>query len=89
MGRVHLHISGRVQGVYYRASSVKRATALGLTGWVRNLADGRVEVVAEGPRAALEDFMSWCHQGPAMARVDRVEARWSEAEEPHAEFRVR
>jgi acylphosphatase len=78
--RVHLWVSGRVQGVFYRASACERARALGLSGWVRNLADGRVEIVAEGEGEAIAAFVAWCGQGPARARVDDVEAR----EEPPA-----
>lgn len=73
---LHLLISGRVQGVAYRAHTVAQATQLGLSGWVRNLSDGRVEVLAEGPADKLEALLSWCRQGPALARVSRVEAEW-------------
>ena len=79
MQRVHLYISGRVQGVFYRASTDAMARQLHLTGWVRNLADGRVEVVAEGPREALDRLVAWCRQGPRDARVEGVEMVWGEA----------
>jgi acylphosphatase len=72
MQRVHVWVSGRVQGVFYRATAERVASGLGLTGWVRNLADGRVEAIAEGPAEALEAFVRWCHEGPADARVDAV-----------------
>ena len=65
-------IAGRVQGVYYRASTVEQASRLGLHGWVRNLADGRVEVVAAGQIGALTELASWLWQGPPAARVDSV-----------------
>jgi len=65
-------ISGRVQGVCFRASTQSRATFIGLTGWVRNLVDGRVEAVACGDRQQLADFERWLHQGPDLARVDSV-----------------
>lgn len=71
--RAHALISGRVQGVYYRASAAEQAAALGLAGWVRNLRDGRVELVAEGPPAAVDALLRWCAQGPAHARVEAVE----------------
>lgn len=69
-----LRISGKVQGVYYRASTQARARALGLVGWVRNLRDGRVELVAQGDDEALEALERWCHEGPPRARVDDIEA---------------
>ncbi len=86
--RVRLTIRGRVQGVFYRASTRRRATELGLVGWVRNLPDGGVEAVAEGPRAALDALVAWCHDGPRSARVDGVEARWSDATGEFDGFRV-
>ncbi len=77
--RVHLLITGRVQGVWYRASTQRQALSLGLRGWVRNLRDGRVEALAEGSRPALEQLIQWCHAGPPLAHVLSVEARWSDA----------
>jgi acylphosphatase len=79
MQRVHLLISGLVQGVFYRASTVEAAQRLGLRGWVRNLPDGRVEAIAEGPREALESLVRWSHDGPPAARVDHVQADWQSA----------
>ncbi len=73
--RVHLLISGRVQGVFYRESTRKEAVELGVRGWVRNLSDGRVEALAEGPPEAVDAFVAWCHEGPAAARVDNVDAK--------------
>jgi len=75
---VHLLISGRVQGVWYRASTRNKAQELGLSGWVRNLPDGRVEAEAHGPRDALEQLVAWCHDGPPAAVVRDVQARWSD-----------
>jgi acylphosphatase len=72
MGRVHLVVTGRVQGVVYRASCAREARARGLAGWVRNLPDGRVEAVFEGPDAQLEAIVAWCREGPPSARVDEV-----------------
>jgi acylphosphatase len=77
--RAHLLIDGRVQGVYYRESARQAATALGVTGWARNLPDGRVEAMAEGPREAVERLIAWCHQGPPAAHVTGVDVTWSEA----------
>lgn len=83
VGRVHLYVSGRVQGVWYRQSTVERAQALGLSGWVRNLPDGRVEVVAEGAPDAVDQLVAFCHEGPPLARVEGVELA---AETPTGEF---
>jgi acylphosphatase len=76
--RVHLWVSGRVQGVYYRASAERVATGWGLKGWVRNLPDGRVEVVAEGDRPQVEAFVVWCREGPPDAQVAAVDIRWED-----------
>jgi acylphosphatase len=73
MPRIHLKISGRVQGVFFRGSAVDKALSLGLTGWAKNLSTGEVEVVAEGAEEALEKLVAWCYQGPPMARVINVE----------------
>ena len=66
-------VSGRVQGVYYRGTCVRKAETLGLRGYARNLADGRVEVLACGEPAAVEAFVSWLWQGSAGSRVTGVE----------------
>jgi acylphosphatase len=71
--RRRLRITGRVQGVAFRASTVTVAQALGLAGWVANRADGSVEAVAEGAEAEVAAFIQWCHRGPPAARVDHVE----------------
>lgn len=70
--RVHLRIEGTVQGVYFRAATVQEAQRLGLAGWVRNRPDGSVEVVAEGLRSKIDELVTWCHQGPPGAIVNRV-----------------
>lgn len=71
--RWRLRVSGRVQGVYFRASTQEVGEALGLSGWVRNLPDGRVEALAEGPLEALEALATFCRRGPSLARVDDVQ----------------
>jgi acylphosphatase len=65
-------VSGRVQGVFYRASTERQAQRLGVTGWVRNLPDSRVEVLACGDEEQLDALLSWLWQGPANARVSDV-----------------
>ena len=72
-------VAGGVQGVGYRAAAQDKARSLGLTGWVRNLPDGRVELVAEGPRTKLELLERWCWQGPPLARVTDVNLVWEES----------
>jgi len=84
MKRVHLFVSGRVQGVFFRAHTRDLAQKLGLSGFVRNLPDGGVEVVAEGPEEKLQELIQFCHHGPPLAHVTNVEIRW---EEPTGEFR--
>lgn len=74
MIRVHLFISGLVQGVFYRQNTKENAKHLGLTGWVRNLPDSRVEAVIEGKAESVERLLEWCKRGPKDARVDSVES---------------
>jgi len=86
--RRRVHVAGRVQGVWFRESCRDRALAAGVSGWVRNLDDGRVEVVLEGPAAAVDEVVAWCRQGPPRARVDRVDGA-EEAPVGEQGFRVR
>ncbi len=74
--RVHLLVSGIVQGVSFRYYTVEEARRLGVAGWVRNLPDGRVEAEAEGERRAVEALVAWCRRGPPAAQVDDLEATW-------------
>jgi len=74
--RVHLLVSGLVQGVFFRQSTVDEARRLGLAGWVRNLPDGRVEVLAEGERERLEGQVRFCRRGPPAARVEDLTIEW-------------
>jgi acylphosphatase len=71
--RVHIHVQGLVQGVSFRAGARDEATRLGLVGWVRNNPDETVEVAAEGPPQAVDQFVEWCRRGPPAARVDEVD----------------
>ena len=72
MIRTHLTIEGRVQGVGYRANTRRMANQLGLKGWVRNLRDGRVEIVAEGDEEMIDRLIQWCYRGPTSAYVSKV-----------------
>lgn len=74
-------VSGRVQGVWFRGSTLDRARQLGLTGWARNLEDGTVEVLACGPMRGIEELIAWLHEGPQLARVDNVEVQEVELED--------
>lgn len=69
---VHVTITGRVQGVWYRGWTVKEATALGLTGWVRNRRDGSVEAVFSGEESLISTMIARCRKGPPLARVDSL-----------------
>jgi acylphosphatase len=73
MKRVHVYISGRVQGVCFRAMTQQTALNLKLTGWVRNMNDGRVEALLEGEDAAVDQMVVWCKTGPPAARVDDID----------------
>lgn len=73
MERIHLFVSGLVQGVGFRAAARREATRLGLHGWVKNTRDGRVEVVAEGGPAPLDSFIEWCKRGPVGSNVSQVD----------------
>ena len=83
--RAVILISGKVQGVFFRASAQSEAMGLGLTGEARNLPDQRVEVIAEGERRAVQELLDWCHRGPPQAQVEQVDVRWSA---PRGEFRT-
>lgn len=81
-------VSGRVQGVYFRASTREAATALGLRGYARNLDDGRVEVMAVGESDALGQLESWLWRGPALARVDEVHSAAASVNEAVGDFNI-
>ncbi len=87
--RLRLVVSGLVQGVWFRQSTVNAVAGLGLTGYIRNLPDGRVEAVAEGTRPALQALLEACRRGPPAARVAGVEEAWGEAEGGLGPFAVR
>jgi acylphosphatase len=89
MVRVHVFISGRVQGVCFRACARRWAAESGLKGWVRNLYDGRVELAAEGDRTAVEALIERLKVGPPRAHVDGVEILFENPREEDDDFRVR
>lgn len=81
MKQIHLLISGKVQGVFFRAYAKGKAKELSLTGWVKNLEDGRVEILAQGKEGELEDFRSWCYKGSPKSKVEKVEFTFNEISE--------
>ena len=80
MARAHVVVSGRVQGVFFRYETRRRAEEAQVAGWVRNLPDGRVEAVFEGPDEAVERMVRWCREGPGGADVDDVEVTLEDPE---------
>ena len=71
----HVLISGRVQGVWFRSSTKQKAEQLGVTGWVRNTQDGRVEAIFEGEENSVKSLIEWCHHGPPLAKIEKVEVK--------------
>lgn len=86
---LHATVTGRVQGVYFRAWVCDQAQSLDLTGWVRNLRDGTVEVLAQGTPASLEELKKRLTQGSPLSRVDAVTAKRAEDEKHYADFQIR
>ncbi|MCD6290995.1 MAG: acylphosphatase [Anaerolineae bacterium] len=86
--RAHVYISGHVQGVFFRADTQRLARQWGLTGWVRNLWDGRVEAVFEGDERDVERIVQWCWRGPEGAAVENVEVRYEEPTGKYKDFYI-
>jgi acylphosphatase len=86
--RVNLVILGQVQGVFFRASTLEQAQSLRLSGWVKNLADGAVEILAEGSKYALEELISWCRHGPPDAKVEDVIVKWGKFQDEFRTFMI-
>jgi acylphosphatase len=82
-------VSGKVQGVYFRSWIFDQAQSLGLKGWVRNLADGKIEVLAQGDDAALEELRKRLHVGSQLSRVEHVESNWIDYDKQYEEFQIR
>ena len=87
--RAHLVVLGRVQGVLFRQSARVKALGFGLTGWAHNLLDGAVEIVCEGDRERVEEFVAWCKRGPSLAKVDRVDTSFEEYRGEWEDFEIR
>ena len=86
--RAHVYVSGEVQGVFFRDSTRQKAQQLGLSGWVKNLPDGRVEALFEGPSQEVREMVRWCEQGPPHAAVRNVEVEFDTAREDVSGFEV-
>lgn len=86
--RAHVWVSGRVQGVNFRANTRDQARLGGVEGWVRNTPDGRVEAVFEGSRASVQRLISWCYSGPPAAAIDHVEVEWEEPTHHEGPFAI-
>ncbi len=89
MPQAHLIISGKVQGVFYRASCQEVAQGLGLKGWVRNLSNGDVEVLAQGEKEKIEKLIDWCKKGPPSAKVNNANVKWEDLKEEFKNFDVK
>ncbi len=87
--RAHLIVSGRVQGVCYRAETQQAASLFGVNGWVRNKPDGTVEAVVEGAAGDVRSLINWCKTGPDISRVAKVAVTWQDYLGEFTEFRVR
>jgi len=86
--RAHIFVSGRVQGVFFRDHTQRWASSLHLRGWVRNLRDGRVEVLVEGNKDRIESLISKLEEGPPAARVDKAEVKWEPYRGEFEDFRI-
>ena len=87
--RLHAKVYGGVQGVFFRSNTQKQALKLGLKGWVKNTSEGCVEVVAEGSKEDLKKLIAWCREGPSIARVEKIEAKWEKATDEFETFSIR
>ena len=88
LSRIHVFLSGRVQGVAFRYFAQRQAVQMNITGWVKNLYDGRVEVLAEGRKDDLERFLDELGRGPRLSKVDNVNAQWEDPTGEFDDFRV-
>jgi len=87
--KAHVYISGRVQGVFFRYETKRMALRRGVSGWVRNLPDGRVEAVFEGEKSDVEEMIRFCHRGPPGAIVRDVEVIWEQPTGDLKGFQIR
>ena len=86
--RAHILVQGRVQGVFFRDHTQKWASSLGVYGWVKNLANGKVEILAEGEKDRIEDLIRLVREGPPSSRVDSMDIEWSVYKGNNKDFRI-
>jgi len=86
--RLHLIIHGKVQEVFFRDNTRKKAQSLGLTGWVKNNSDGTVEAMIEGEENKLKDLLEFCKQSPESSQVDNLEEHWEDCKDEFTEFQI-
>jgi acylphosphatase len=87
--RNHLFISGKVQGVFFRLNTRNKAEELGIFGWVKNLSDGRVEILVEGKKEKIEEFIKWAKRGPLFAKVEELESEQQEFKGEFDSFKIK
>jgi acylphosphatase len=87
--RAHVYVTGRVQGVFFRAETANNATQHNLTGWVRNLQDGRVEALFEGEKQEVDAILTFCGRGPPGAYVSKLDITWEDWTGEFKEFRIK
>ena len=87
--RAHAYVNGRVQGVFFRSETQNEAVSRNVTGWVKNLPDGRVEAVFEGEKQDIEEVIEFCKRGPRGARVTKVDVQWQNFTGEFQNFRIK
>lgn len=89
MKNVHVLISGRVQGVFFRANTKQKAQSLNVKGWVRNTSDGKVEAIFEGEEESVDKMIKWCHKGSPHANVENVKVEEKSSTEGYTDFKIK
>jgi acylphosphatase len=87
--RVHVFVSGRVQGVFFRDKTRQKAEEMRVRGWIRNLLDGRVEAVFEGGKEEVEKMVDWVREGPAFAQIEKLDIAWEDYEDEFNDFEIK
>lgn len=87
--RAHVFVSGKVQGVFFRQNALKKAKALGISGWIKNTEDGRVEAIIEGEEEKINTMIEWLKVGPPLARVKNIEVFWEKVGEEFWDFEIK
>jgi acylphosphatase len=86
--RIHIFVSGKVQGVFFRENTRKKAAEFGLSGFVKNLQNGKVEAIFEGEKEKIEKIIQWIKKGPETARVENIEINWQDYQEEFEDFEI-